>query len=172
MEKNLKKLKAKIEFDFEIEDDRWNKILTDDFTAKISQMLNLAMEKSVLQKHANSFFFTIFCINDQAIQHINLQERQIDRATNVLSFPALDPEILTHEISADCVDVGEIFVAYESISDESQEQNKEFESHLLHLILHGFLHLIGYDHIQDEEAELMESLEQEILKSFSIDPWI
>lgn len=106
--------------------------------------------------------------DDANIRTINAKWRHIDKATNVLSFPAfsIQPGQRPGPI------LGDIVIARETVQREAQEENKSFDDHLSHLIVHGLLHLTGYDHQNDEEAEQMESLERKILASLGIsDPY-
>lgn len=106
--------------------------------------------------------------DDANIHTINSKWRHIDKATNVLSFPAfpIQPGQRPGPI------LGDIVIARETVQREAQEENKSFDDHLSHLIVHGLLHLTGYDHQNDEEAEQMESLERKILASLGIsDPY-
>lgn len=106
--------------------------------------------------------------DDANIRTINSKWRHIDKATNVLSFPAfpIQPGQQPGPI------LGDIVIARETVQREAQEENKSFDDHLSHLIVHGLLHLTGYDHQNDDEAEQMESLERKILASLGIsDPY-
>ena len=106
--------------------------------------------------------------DDANIRTINAKWRHIDKATNVLSFPAfpIQPGQRPGPI------LGDIVIARETVQREAQEENKSFDDHLSHLIVHGLLHLTGYDHQNDDEAEQMEFLERKILASLGIsDPY-
>lgn len=106
--------------------------------------------------------------DDANIRTINSKWRHIDKATNVLSFPAFP--IQSGQRPGPIL--GDIVIARETVQREAQEENKSFDDHLSHLIVHGLLHLTGYDHQNDEEAEQMESLERKILASLGIsDPY-
>lgn len=86
--------------------------------------------------------------------------------TNVLSFPFQAPVELSPRL------LGDLVICRPVIEREAQEQNKQIEHHWAHMVVHGCLHLLGYDHIADDEAEIMEFLERDILKSMSIeDPY-
>ena len=107
--------------------------------------------------------------NDADIREINGKWRHIDKPTNVLSFPAfaLQPGQEPEEI------LGDIVIARETVEREAAEEDKSFDDHLSHLVVHGLLHLMGYDHQNDEEAEQMETLERKILASLGIsDPYL
>lgn len=98
--------------------------------------------------------------DDSAVSALNKQWRGKEGPTNVLSFPAprIDPEFL-----------GDIALAAETIAAEAEFQGKRFEHHAAHLAVHGFLHLLGYDHEKPDEAEAMELRERAILASLGID---
>jgi probable rRNA maturation factor len=113
----------------------------------------------------------VMLTDDSGIRTLNSNWRGIDKPTNVLSFPALQP---TAPRSDDDVPrmLGDIAIAYETMRKEADEEQKPFDHHLSHLAVHGFLHLLGYDHEQDDDAEAMEALEQEILAQLGIpDPY-
>ena len=104
---------------------------------------------------------TIIGSNDARVHELNRDYRGKDKPTNVLSFPQLD---IDEEINADIpVMLGDIILAFETTKREAVEQEKSFEAHMVHLVVHGMLHLLGYDHIDDDEAEVMEKLECDIL---------
>ena len=105
--------------------------------------------------------------DDAAIRKLNKQWRKLDKATNVLSFPA------SHSAVTQGATLGDIVIAYETLLRESRDERKEFAHHLSHLAVHGFLHLMGYDHQNDSNAEAMENLERAILMRLKIaDPYL
>ncbi|CAI9412439.1 Endoribonuclease YbeY [Pleomorphomonas sp. T1.2MG-36] len=106
---------------------------------------------------------SLLLADDAAIQVLNRDHRGLDKPTNVLSFPQDDPE-------ADAYGplLGDIAVAHETVAREALEEDISFRDHFLHMIVHGFLHLVGYDHMNDDEAEEMESLETAILARLGI----
>lgn len=113
----------------------------------------------------------VMLTDDSGIRTLNCNWRGLDKATNVLSFPALQPTGVRQPDDAPRM-LGDIAIAYETMRREADEEQKPFDHHLSHLAVHGFLHLIGYDHEKDEDAEEMETLEQEILVKLSIpDPY-
>ena len=106
--------------------------------------------------------------NDEHVQILNRDWRQIDKPTNVLSFPTRDiepgeiPEML----------LGDIILARETIAEEAVNFGISFADHLTHLVIHGFLHIFGYDHVEDKDAEVMERLERQCLRKINIpDPY-
>lgn len=113
----------------------------------------------------------VMLTDDPGIRTLNSNWRGIDKPTNVLSFPALQPESAPKPGDAPRM-LGDIAIAYETTKREADEEGKPFPHHLSHLAIHGFLHLIGYDHENDADAEEMESLETEILEQLGIpDPY-
>ena len=119
----------------------------------------------VLGEDASASELSLVFTDDKAIRALNAQWRAQDKATNVLSFPAFDmapgypvPPVL-----------GDIVIAHETVEREAALEMKPFDHHLTHLVVHGFLHLLGYDHEIDEEAEEMEALETRILASLGVD---
>jgi probable rRNA maturation factor len=113
----------------------------------------------------------VMLTDDDGIRTLNRNWRGIDRPTNVLSFPALQPAGPREPGDAPRM-LGDIAITYETTRREADEQQKPFDHHLSHLAVHGFLHLVGYDHEKDQEAETMEELEREILSQLGIpDPY-
>jgi probable rRNA maturation factor len=114
----------------------------------------------------------VMLTDDAGIRTLNLNWRGIDKPTNVLSFPALQPAG-GHEPDDAPRMLGDIAIAYQTTRHEADEEQKPFNHHLSHLAVHGFLHLVGYDHEKDLEAEVMESLERDILAGLGIpDPYV
>lgn len=132
---------------------------------------NLAPKRSLLRKWANqaldkkmpSSEMTIRIVDTEEMSALNSTYRQKNGPTNVLSFPFILPEEIAAEI--DIPILGDIVVCAEVVNREAQEQHKTSESHWAHMIIHGVFHLLGYDHENDKDAEVMESLEIETMKS-------
>lgn len=105
---------------------------------------------------------SVVLTDDAAIRALNAQWRGRDEPTNVLSFPSPGGGIL-----------GDIVIAYETTAREAEAEHKPLADHLLHLTVHGFLHLLGYDHESDADADVMEQLEREILARLGVpDPYM
>lgn len=106
--------------------------------------------------------------DDEHIRSLNAEWRSKDKATNVLSFPAFPPakgKPLPPML-------GDIVLAAETVRREAELEGKPLENHISHLVVHGFLHLAGYDHETDDEAEEMEALERRVLARLAIpDPY-
>jgi len=109
----------------------------------------------------------VMLADDETVRSLNRDWRKIDKPTNVLSFPAaktpgIEPTML-----------GDIVIAYETLTRECEEEDRVFLHHLAHLAVHGFLHLMGYDHQNDSDAEAMEQLEAAILARLDMpDPYL
>ncbi|GAC1506645.1 MAG: rRNA maturation RNase YbeY [Bradyrhizobium sp.] len=113
----------------------------------------------------------VMLTDDAGIRTLNSNWRGIDKPTNVLSFPALQPTGPAGPDDAPRM-LGDIAIAYDTTRREADDEQKPFDHHLSHLAVHGFLHLIGYDHEKDADAEAMETLEREILAQLGIpDPY-
>jgi probable rRNA maturation factor len=105
--------------------------------------------------------------DDAEVRKLNARWRGLDKPTNVLSFPAAPAE---HEAAAPIL--GDVALAYETVAREADETGVALADHYRHLVAHGFLHLIGYDHQTDDEAERMEDLEKWVLARLGIaDPY-
>ena len=113
--------------------------------------------RAALQSTRPGVEVSITLVDDRAIRKLNREYRGIDRATNVLSFELGDDKLL-----------GDIFISLDTVQREARAQNISVADHTAHMIVHGVLHLQGYDHIDDADAVVMERLETKILKKFGI----
>ena len=108
--------------------------------------------------------------NDECVQALNLQFRGKNKPTNVLSFANIDDECFADMLAENSeIELGDIIVALDTLQREAKEKNILLENHFAHLLVHGILHLFGYDHQVDEEADEMEGIEVEILKKLNIE---
>ena len=109
---------------------------------------------------------SIVLTDDAEQRNLNRDWRGIDKATNVLSFPQIEPFAPVSGL------LGDIILGRETLVKEADEQGVSFDDHFTHLVVHGFLHLLGYDHIEDADALVMEGLETQILASLGVaDPY-
>ena len=128
----------------------------------ISGLIELLIEtEPKLEKKIESRPINLNFITKKEIQDLNSKFLNKDQPTNVLSFPS-DGLDLSDEL------LGDIAICPEIISYEADDQNKDRQNHLTHIILHSLLHLAGYDHQEESSAELMESLEIKVLKKLGI----
>lgn len=110
---------------------------------------------------------TVTLTDDSNIRILNRDYREKDKPTNVLSFPMFE-KLSDIPTGAGEIPLGDIFIAFETIRQEALDQGKNLADHYTHMLIHGFLHLLGYDHMTESDANTMESLEIRILKKFSI----
>jgi probable rRNA maturation factor len=152
-----------------IEDARWHPFLDQTEHEKLVSILNQAMKQKTKQeamkpaKHlASPSEFTVMLTNDAQMAVLNQQFRQKAVPTNVLSFP-------DHQ---DDHYLGDIAIGYDIMTTEATATDTPVVDHFLHLLVHGILHLLGFDHIDDAEAHVMETAEKQILASIGIaDPY-
>ncbi len=152
-----------LEIDIDIKDDKWTKKYPDiDEQTRfiIAHITNLLIETI---PHIE---ISIVLANDSFIQELNKKHRNKDAPTNVLSFPQTDAETLV--APAPFLGLGDIVFAYETIAKEAAEQNKKVKNHFTHMLVHGCLHLLHYDHETNDEAQEMEELEIDILEMLNI----
>jgi probable rRNA maturation factor len=110
---------------------------------------------------------SVLLTDDQAIAKLNREWRGIDKPTNVLSFPASGKK------GGNDIHFGDIVIAYETLERECDDENRKFLHHLAHLSVHGFLHLIGYDHQTESQAAKMEGLESKVMTRLNMpDPYL
>lgn len=110
---------------------------------------------------------TIRLVDDAESHHLNLTYRGKDKATNVLSFPFEAPAKIALPL------LGDLVICRQLVEQEATQQNKMLLAHWAHMVVHGTLHLLGYDHVTDDEAEEMEILETEIMQTLGYtDPYL
>ena len=141
-----------------INDDAWPENL--DARAETAVLAALKLAKPKIRGAAE---LSILLTNDAEQHALNKQWRGKDSSTNVLSFPQIEPFDPVIGI------LGDITLARETLEREAIDQGVSFEAHFTHLVVHGFLHILGYDHLDDEEAAEMEGLETAILATLGID---
>ncbi len=160
-----------------IEHSSWQKDLPDHqeiVTNALEQIVKNTPEGQQLVKFSHLELNVILC-DDAFIKTLNSDFRSQDKATNVLSFEGLDPKqaevLLRSEQAAPDhpLSLGDVYIAYEVMTKEAAEAGISLMDHFTHLVIHGILHLLGYDHIEEGDAEIMEALETKLLKNLAID---
>jgi probable rRNA maturation factor len=127
---------------------------------------------SVRPADESSFELTVRVVDESEGRALNRQFREVDRATNVLAFPAGEDEYAAARGDAGARPLGDLVICGAVVRREAQEQGKTHADHWCHLLVHGTLHLLGYDHEDDRQAAEMESLETRILAELGIeDPY-
>lgn len=125
------------------------------------------------EKMENSkLLITITLTNPENIKKINKEYRNIDRATDVLSFPMFENEELEEKIKKNDFEhedvLGDIIISVEKVQEQAIEYGHSFERELSYMVVHGFYHLMGYDHIQEEDKKKMRPKEEKILSDLKI----
>lgn len=157
-------------------------IIKEDKNWKSHKDIKISLVKNVIKMviahfpnlaHIKQMELAILLTNDDKMQELNKQFRSKDRTTNVLSFPDMIEDlkkVLEFGESSDYIRLGDLAFGYDVVKKEATEQDKCFEHHFMHLLVHGILHLLGLDHeTSQEDADIMENAEIEILKLFDID---
>jgi probable rRNA maturation factor len=159
MTQALRKARGALAIDVVIESDRWRQ--SDDAAA----VARRAVMEAAAVLSTEPAELAIVLTDDSAMRALNRAWRRFDKATNVLSFP-------TQRSGETPPLLGDIVLAYETIAREARSEHKPFAHHLAHLAVHGFLHLLGYDHERRADAEAMEQAERDILQRLAIpDPY-
>lgn len=153
----------------EFADNRWLESDISDAEAMIARAVRAALDSGSPDYPVE---IGVRLTDDREIQSLNRDWRGQDKPTNVLAF-ALDED--EHSIGANgesAIPLGDVVVAFETCAREASEENKSLANHLCHLVVHGTLHLLGYDHDVTDDAEIMEAAEREILSGLGIpDPY-
>lgn len=128
----------------------------------------IAQSAQLVPRPAGPGELAVVLADDTTVRALNRRWRDIDAPTNVLSFPASRPGGGRSPAL-----LGDIVIAFETTAREAAAENKPFTHHLAHLVVHGFLHLLGYDHQSDAAADAMEGLERRILAGLDVpDPYV
>ena len=122
---------------------------------------------AAVQPQSDEVEMTVRIVDEAESHELNLNYRGKDRPTNVLSFPFECPDEVELPL------LGDLVICRQVVEREAQEQEKPLMAHWAHMVVHGSLHLLGYDHIEDDEAEEMESLETQIMMGLGFaDPYL
>lgn len=160
-------------------DNRQEKIeVTEEFTEGLKKVINFALKEEEVDLECE---VSLLFVDNDEIREINNETRQIDRETDVLSFPMLDYEnkkifkecYKNHEFSESDFDgeelvLGDIVLSLEKALEQSKEYNHSYEREASYLVVHSVLHLLGYDHMEDEDKVIMRKREEEILGKLNI----
>lgn len=153
-----------VAIDLAVEAEGWEAL--GDLDALVSRAVEAARATGGIALSDDAELSVLLC-DDATIRTLNRDWRGIDKPTNVLSFPAASPLPPAARPL-----LGDLAVALETVRREAMQDGKTVADHLSHLIVHGFLHLVGHDHETDREAEAMESLEIRVLAGLGIaDPY-
>ncbi|MEE2950328.1 MAG: rRNA maturation RNase YbeY [Pseudomonadota bacterium] len=150
-----------------VDDEAWDAAELGDLEVFVTETLQAAALHAGFEDGLSTEV-SVTLTSDEDVREINREWRDKDRPTNVLSFPMMDLEPGDHPGPL----LGDLVLAFETCAREADGEGKTFADHFRHLLVHGFLHCLGHDHVEDEDAEAMEALEVRILSAFSIaDPY-
>ncbi len=161
----------KTQLNIDIADDGWLKKLPEakKLSAQVFDKVISTLNPEWLSDKKN-VIINLSLNNDEEIRLLNAEFRQLDKPTNVLSFANLDDEEFEAYLERnDEIELGDIIIALETMVKQSKNQEISFRDHYCHILIHGILHLLGYDHMEAEEAKEMESEEIKLLKLFNIE---
>lgn len=169
-------MKSKIALNVLVEDDRWTENVDFDVVKVAEELKELTfnyvadnVEHELLDQD-KAFNVNVALSNDEEVHKLNKEFRNMDKPTNVLSFANIDDETFWQELSdTKEAELGDIILAFDTLVREATEKGISVYAHFCHLLVHGFLHILGFDHQEDKEAEEMEEFEVDILAAFSID---
>ena len=128
----------------------------------VSEVLEHTIE-NMLNGNELNHEVSVLLTNDEKIRELNKKYRKIDKPTNVLSF-SITSDTIVNELRM----IGDIVISKEKILSEAKDQNKTFNDHLAHIVIHGFLHLLNFTHDSKEDSTIMENKEVELLKMIDI----
>ena len=160
----------KVNVEIACDNDNWNKhkeINPKTIAKVVLEILGRYPNLAIIKKVELSILLT----DNERMQQLNNDFRKQNKATNVLSFQDMDinwRNILDFEPEINYTYLGDIAFGYDIISLEAKDKEWSFDNYFTHLLVHGIMHLIGYDHLSDAEAEVMERVEIDILKKFNI----
>lgn len=167
-ETRLSLQRGALNIDFILQFPEWQNFI-DQHKNIMSDIISVCFQKaSISLQNTTHNNISLTFLDDDEIRHINNEWRGKDRATNVLSFPAFDTEELENKdyLHAPMNEFGDVIIAWSYCKKEAETANIPFSEHIFHMVIHGILHILGYDHIEPQDAETMEALEIEILKQF------
>ena len=147
-----------------IDTDLWCQDLVNSFEKKINKILKEFPDEVINITPEDKILISIMFSGDKKVMELNSQFRKINKPTNVLSFPSSTDTSTNFKN----VFLGDIIFSLETIISEAKANNKSTIDHLIHLFIHGLLHLHGYDHKTEDEARMMEDIEICILNKLSI----
>lgn len=117
---------------------------------------------------SSNLYISIILTNPSNIKEINKKYRQIDKETDVLSFPMFEKEELENYKSNIIENLGDVIISIERVKEQSIEYEHSFERELSYMIVHGFYHLMGYDHMEENDKIVMREKEENVLKALDI----
>jgi len=134
------------------------------------EILNKVLEKCYIEENLKNknLYINIVLTNPENIRKINKEHRNIDKETDVLSFPMFEKEEIENLIILNKDILGDIVISINKVKEQAVEYEHSFERELAYMVVHGFYHLMGYDHIKEEEKKIMRQKEENILQKLNI----
>lgn len=166
-----------LNLDISIQCEKWRQALPDHeeiIDKSLQQIMENIPEGKLIDQFASLELSIVLC-DDPLIRQLNKDFRGQDKATNVLSFQGIENDKLQRfltkkEIIPSHPEIlGEIYISYQTMINEANKDAISLSDHFYHLCIHGLLHLLGFDHIEDDQAEIMEALEIKLLAKLAID---
>ena len=165
--------REKLSVDCFVSEAQWRRELPE-YQTMVERVIRHLLQNEILELPLNrQIEVSVTLTNDAEIQDLNSSYRDQNKPTNVLSFPTYEASELADlaqlplPVGMPLV-LGDIIMAFETTRREAELENKAFRDHFTHLLLHGCLHLLGFDHETEEEAEVMETLETQLLEELGI----
>ena len=154
-----------LQIDVALQDPAWEDI--SGIESLVLTSVRTAMDNAIRPKkiEGKKLEISILLANDDLIHILNREYREKDKPTNILTFAALDSE---EPLGPDIVSLGDVVLSYQTIAREAKEQGIFLQDHITHLVVHGTLHLLGYDHKNEDDATNMETLEIRILEKLGV----
>lgn len=160
-------------------DNRQNKLeVTEEFINRIGEVCDFTLKEEKVEKN---YQISLLFVDNEEIKEINEETRGINKSTDVLSFPMLDYEkgkvyknmYIGYEFDETYMDgdelvLGDMVLSLEKALEQSVEYNHSYEREVCYLVVHSILHLLGYDHMQEDEKKIMRKREEEILNKLNI----
>ena len=142
----------------------------EDWEAIVKKVLDKCFEEEGLLD--SKLIMTITFTTPEEIRNINKKYRKIDKATDVLSFPMFEKDELDEKIKSGDFPyedvLGDVIISIEKVREQAEEYGHSFERELSYMLVHGFYHLMGYDHIEEEDKKIMRPKEEKILNELKI----
>ena len=133
-----------------------------DIEKTLDNKLNKIVSTILDQEKMSDCVINLRLLNDKEMRKLNMQFRQKDKTTNVLSFPNDDISVKQTK------NIGDIAISIEYVKAEAKKEGKTFDDHIIHMLAHGVYHILGYDHENNENAMIMENKEIQTLKKINI----
>ena len=142
----------------------------DKYEEIIKRVIEQCFKEEKIEK--SKLYISIILTNPEHIHEINKQYRNVDRATDVLSFPMFEKEELDEKIKNNDFEhedvLGDIVISIEKVEEQAKEYGHSFEREFAYMLVHGFYHLMGYDHIEDDDKVVMRKKEEIVLNKLGI----